>query len=82
MAERRYTELTNSSEEDIKTLEYEPVTKESADFPKGEERLSLWAAIRKWPRAAGWSIALTSTILLWGYDNALVGSVSAMPVFQ
>lgn len=50
--------------------------------PESEPKMPLWAALRRWPRVSWYSLALTSTIVLWGFDNVLVGSVSAMPVFQ
>ncbi len=50
--------------------------------PESEPKMSLWTALRRWPRVSWYSLTLTSTIVLWGFDNVLVGSVSAMPVFQ
>lgn len=50
--------------------------------PESEAKMSVWTALRRWPKVSWYSLALTSTIVLWGFDNVLVGSVSAMPVFQ
>ena len=56
---------------------------EKADpVPETEPKMTLWQALRKWPRISWYSLVLTSTIVLWGFDNVLVSSVSAMPVFQ
>jgi len=46
------------------------------------EKLSLWQAIRKWPKVAGYCLALTTAILLWGYDMAMVGNLASLPQFQ
>ncbi|KAK3634323.1 hypothetical protein LTR56_015357 [Elasticomyces elasticus] len=46
------------------------------------EKLSLWQAVRRWPKAAGISLCMALNILLWGYDTAIVGNVASMPVFQ
>ncbi|KAK0279821.1 hypothetical protein LTR91_005573 [Friedmanniomyces endolithicus] len=46
------------------------------------EKLTLWQAVRRWPRAVGMSLCVSLNILLWGYDTAIVGNVASMPVFQ
>lgn len=45
-------------------------------------KLSLWQAVRKWPKVAGYCLALTTAILLWGYDMAMVGNLASLPQFQ
>lgn len=35
-----------------------------------EEQLKLWQAVRKYPKVAGYCLALTSAILLWGYGKS------------
>lgn len=78
----RYTELADATDDfSVHSVEYEPSTKE-VSITQPEPELSLWAAIRRFPKIVLWSLALMSTIILWGYDFALVGSVSSMPVFQ
>ncbi|KAJ5110484.1 hypothetical protein N7532_001019 [Penicillium argentinense] len=42
----------------------------------------LWQSLKKWPRVVGYNLALSSAILLYGYDLVIVGTVSAMPAFQ
>ncbi|KAK0866605.1 hypothetical protein LTR87_014952 [Friedmanniomyces endolithicus] len=56
----------------------------SAPLPAMEdyEKLTLWQAVRRWPRAVGISLCMSLNILLWGYDTAIVGNVASMPVFQ
>lgn len=44
--------------------------------------VTLWRSVREWPRVVGYCVALSSAILLYGYDLVIVGTVSAMPVFQ
>ncbi|TKA71156.1 hypothetical protein B0A55_08256 [Friedmanniomyces simplex] len=46
------------------------------------EKLTLWQAVRRWPRAVGLSLCMSLNILLWGYDTAIVSNVASMPVFQ
>jgi hypothetical protein len=47
-----------------------------------DEQRTLWQNIKKYRKVCWITIALTSAILLYGYDNVVVGTVSAMPVFQ
>jgi MFS family permease len=48
----------------------------------GDEQRSLWQNIKKYRKVCWITIALTSAILLYGFDNVVVGTVAAMPVFQ
>ncbi|KAE8453309.1 hypothetical protein EG329_011376 [Mollisiaceae sp. DMI_Dod_QoI] len=47
-----------------------------------EHQMSLWQGIRVYHKAAGWSILLSTTTIMEGYDNALIGSFYAFPAFQ
>lgn len=44
--------------------------------------LSLWQAIKKWNCVFWYSLAISSTILMFGYDFVIVGNSSSMPAFQ
>jgi hypothetical protein len=48
----------------------------------GDEQRSLWQNVKKYRKVVYVTLGLTSAILLYGYDNVVVGTVSAMPVFQ
>jgi len=47
-----------------------------------QEHHSLWQSLKRWPKVVGYNLALSSAILLYGYDLVIVGTVSAMPAFQ
>lgn len=47
-----------------------------------EHRMSLWAALRLYPKAIGWSVLLSSTLIMEGYDLALLSSLYASPAFN
>lgn len=42
----------------------------------------LWHSLKRWPKVVMYNLALSSAILLYGYDLVIVGTVSAMPAFQ
>ncbi|KXG48549.1 Major facilitator superfamily domain, general substrate transporter [Penicillium griseofulvum] len=44
--------------------------------------IPLWQSVKKFPRIVGYCLALSSAILLYGYDLVIVATVAAMPQFQ
>lgn len=47
-----------------------------------EHSMSLWQGLKLYPRAIGWSILLSSAIIMEGYDVVLMGSFYAFPAFN
>ena len=47
-----------------------------------ENDLRLIEAVKLYPKVTAWCLGLTSAILLWGYDNIIVGQITAVPAFQ
>ncbi|KAK8042538.1 hypothetical protein PG994_013021 [Apiospora phragmitis] len=47
-----------------------------------EQRMSLWTAMKLYPKAIGWSVLLSSTLIMEGYDLALLGSLYVSPPFN
>ena len=47
-----------------------------------ERHMSLLAAVRLYPHAIGWSVLLSSTLIMEGYDLALLSSLYASQVFN
>ncbi|KAK5948105.1 hypothetical protein OHC33_010853 [Knufia fluminis] len=43
---------------------------------------SLWQNLRRYPKVSAYCIALTSGILLWGYDLAMSGNLAGMDQFK
>jgi hypothetical protein len=54
----------------------------SVDSHGKTTHIPLWHSIKKFPRIVGYCVALSSAILLYGYDLVIVGTVAAMPQFQ
>ena len=52
------------------------------DSEADEKNMSLWKAIRRYPKVTAWSFAVSLGILLWGFDLVIVGTVSSIPAFQ
>ena len=47
-----------------------------------EHQMSLLKAIQLYPKAIGWSVLVSSTIIMEGYDLALLGNLYASPAFN
>jgi len=47
-----------------------------------EHNMTLMQAIKMYPKAVGWSVLLSSTLIMEGYDLALVGNLYASPMFN
>ena len=48
----------------------------------GTDKTTLWQALKTYPAAAAWSIVLSSSIIMEGYDTSLVCSLFAFPQFN
>ncbi len=49
---------------------------------ENEHLMTVWGAMKKYPKACLWSMAISLTIVMDGYDGALLGSLSAFPSFK
>lgn len=57
------------------------LTSDAKDATDKEHRMTLWQAIRLYPKAIGWSILLSTAIVMEGYDVVLMQSFYAFPTF-
>lgn len=58
------------------------LTSDARQGADAEHRMSLMQAIKTYPYAIGWSVLLSSTLIMEGYDLALLGNLYASPVFN
>lgn len=47
-----------------------------------EHEMTLWQALRLYPKAVGWSLLFSCAIIMEGYDVVLIGSFLAFPAFN
>lgn len=55
---------------------------DAQDATTREHGMGIRAALKRYPKAALWSLAMSSTIIMEGYDTMLVGNFFAQPAFQ
>ncbi|KAK9326350.1 general substrate transporter [Lipomyces orientalis] len=48
---------------------------------ENEEALPLWKAIKAYPKAIFWSLAVSMCVVMEGYDTVLIGNFYAYPTF-
>lgn len=64
------------------TLHPDVLVAEAKSAANAEHEMSLWQALKTYPKAIGWSVLLSSTLIMEGYDLALLGNLYASPVFN
>lgn len=55
---------------------------EARHAASAEQTMSVWTAVKTYPKAIGWSMLMSSTLIMEGYDLALLGNLYASPVFN
>jgi SP family general alpha glucoside:H+ symporter-like MFS transporter len=75
--------LGDGSDENIRKMfiANPQMTSEAKEAAQTEKNMSLIQAIRLYPKAAGWSILLSTSIVMEGYDTALLGNFYAFLPF-
>jgi MFS transporter, SP family, general alpha glucoside:H+ symporter len=58
------------------------ITHEAGIATRAEHEMTLWQGLKLYPKAVGWSILLSTAIVMEGYDVVLLGSFYAFPEFQ
>lgn len=58
------------------------ILQDARDWTKKEHEMSAWEALRDNMPAVFWSIIMSSTIIMEGYDNILMSSLFGYPSFQ
>jgi SP family general alpha glucoside:H+ symporter-like MFS transporter len=74
MAEKR-------SEQPIGTHFVAP-NEEAQHAAADEKQMGLFQALKLYPKAVGWSVVLSSALIMEGYDLALLGSLYGSPQFN
>ncbi|KAG2172578.1 hypothetical protein INT44_002593 [Umbelopsis vinacea] len=81
--EKAQHEDANSLKDVIEeNLMWKDINEKSKKATEMEHTLSLWDGLRAYPKAVGWSLVVSTAIIMEGYDTALLGSFYAYPAFQ
>ncbi|KAI6087618.1 sugar transporter [Hypoxylon rubiginosum] len=66
----------------VNVMHDEALVSEAKNAADAEQKMTLSKAIKLYPKAIAWSVLLSSTLIMEGYDLALLGSLYASPVFN
>jgi MFS transporter, SP family, general alpha glucoside:H+ symporter len=55
---------------------------EASQASDTEKAMTLWQGLKAYPKAVGWSILLSTALVMEGYDTALLGGLTSFPAFQ
>ena len=58
------------------------VTSDAAKATEAEQKMSLMQGLRTYPKAVGWSMLLSTAIIMEGFDLVLIGSLFGLPAFK
>lgn len=75
-------ERGHKSVEGIDVAHDETLISDAKHAAAAEQQMTLLKAIKLYPKAISWSVLLSSTLIMEGYDLALLGSLYASPVFN
>ncbi|GFZ50428.1 Alpha-glucosides permease MPH2 [Saitozyma sp. JCM 24511] len=60
---------------------YDDIVAEARDATAAEHSMTLREGLRRYPKAIGWSVLLSTAIIMEGFDVVLLGSFYALPQF-
>lgn len=61
--------------------DYPEMHTESQEHVEAEAKMGLWKRLKMYPQAAAWSVLLSSTVIMEGYDTSLIRSLFACSAF-
>ncbi|MCQ5086546.1 sugar porter family MFS transporter, partial [Cutibacterium acnes] len=71
----------NDNNEEVPDL-LDEAMQDAKEADESERGMPLMTALKTYPKAAAWSLLVSTTLIQEGYDTAILGSFYALPVFQ
>lgn len=62
--------------------EFAHLTEDAANAARNEHSRNILQSFKLYPKAVGWSILLSTAIVMEGYDTVLLGNLYGLPQFQ
>lgn len=73
------SKMTEKQPESSTTVEW---LSDAQDATVREQSMGIRRALKRYPKAAFWSLAMSTTIIMEGYDTMLIGNLFAQPAFK
>lgn len=77
-----HVEMISSAIEDPPGKDGMTVAEKAYIATESEHTMTVWDALKRYRKACLWSMAFSLTIIMDGYDTAILGSLQAFPAFQ
>jgi SP family general alpha glucoside:H+ symporter-like MFS transporter len=74
--------MTDKETQQSGTMKLVAPNEEAQHAAADEKSMTLIQAIKLYPKAVGWSVVLSSALIMEGYDLALLGSLYGSPQFN
>lgn len=74
--------MSKLEEQQVQVHEDENLVREAAAAAEAERKMGLWAALKLYPHAVGWSILLSTAVIMEGYDVVLLSQFFAYNTFN
>jgi MFS transporter, SP family, general alpha glucoside:H+ symporter len=58
------------------------ITEDAARGTQQEHDMTLWHSLKLYPKAVGWSVFLSTAIIMEGFDVVLIANLLAVPAFK
>lgn len=73
--------IPNDNNEEVPDL-LDEAMQDAKEADESERGMPLMTALKTYPKAAAWSLLVSTTLIQEGYDTAILGAFYALPVFQ
>jgi SP family general alpha glucoside:H+ symporter-like MFS transporter len=86
-ASRRNNSIVHVDTEQVRKMsaanpDFVGLSEDAAQATKSEQNMSLMQAVRLYPKAVGWSVLLSTAIIMEGFDINLITNLLAVPAFK
>ncbi|KAK4949951.1 hypothetical protein LTR10_011793 [Elasticomyces elasticus] len=79
---RRMSQFQWQNERRGTQIDFQDVVNDAQEAADHEHNMSVWQAIKTYPKACGWSILASTALIMEGYDLVVIGSFYGFPEFQ
>lgn len=74
--------LDDQHEEEERVIGEYNAAEDANEANSEEQKMTLAQALSRYPKAACWSVLVTTTLVMEGFDTTLLNALFALPVFQ
>lgn len=81
-AESAHHELAHNEEDFDEKYLKQRLVNDAREATEDEHAMSLWQSLKLYRKAAAWSVLLSFSVVMDGFDSALLSSFIGFPAFQ